>query len=259
MKILAQDRQNNLAWQEVIYKGGHFRSPDESRCYENYSIYAIKDDNRNKTVVCSACGAEIPNTPASIRAHRNMVNKPSKCFECEYMRQTNEKVTSQKYVLNDDGTYSESTKRNVRLACYRGWRHRDINSDEAKRGCKYAACEEATFTHIKDFWTQYPDAFDEFITIDTIIDAGYKSLHKYPENITITLKGKLNIEAWVNNQGICYCFYLNYRRSSYMLRYSKKYNKVWVLDGNRFKELDKLDLSNEARETIIKKLSALYE
>ena len=259
MKILVQDHHYNLFWTDAIYKDGRFRSPNENRSYEINSIYSIKDDDRNKTVICSACRREISNSPAAIRAHRNMVHKSNKCFDCRYLRHTNEQVVSHKYSLNDDGTYSESTKRTVKLKCNHCYGGYDINSAEAKEHCVYAPCEHAEFKHIEDFWTKYPNAFDEFITTDRIIDMGYKDMHKYYDFIAFELKGKLRITALTNNQGVCYCFELNYYRSTYLMRYSKKYDKVFVCNNGSFKDLSVMDFTSDTKDIIIKKLRTLYE
>jgi hypothetical protein len=259
MKILMLGSHNNLEWKDVIYKDNYFRSTDERQSYDITAIYAVKDDDRNKTVICSACGQAIPNKPSAIRAHRNMVNKSNKCFDCNYLKRTNETILSQKYVLNDDGTYSESTKRTVKLNCYRGYRTRDINSEDARHNCRYAACEKAKFKPIEDFWTKYPDAFDEFITTDRIIDIGYSSMFKYSDCITFSLKGKIHLTARTNSQGVCYSFALDYRRNTYTLRYSKKYDKVWVERYNSFQDLSSIGMSQDAQTTILKKLRALYE
>lgn len=258
MKILIKDGVNNLVWKDAVYKDRKFYSTEENWCRELYDIYSVKDDNRNKIVVCSYCGKEIPNTPSAIKAHQNMVNRSNKCFECDYLRHRNSTVVSQKYVLNDDGTYTESTKRNVNLCCNITWSYHDINSDAAKRNCKYARCETAEFRHIEDFWTRYPGAFDEFITIDRVLDGGYKNIHKSTNEIDIVLNGKVNLTAIINNQGICYEFLLHYRKRYYILRYSKKYNKAWIISYG-FKELSSVDISEFAEGNIIKKLSSLYE
>lgn len=258
MKLLVRDNQNNLKWEEVIYKNGVFYTPDESHGYDPFRIYAVKDDNRNKTVICSGCGAEIRNTPSAIKAHRNMINKPNKCFECHNLRPQNETVLSQKYVLNEDGTYNESTKRTVKLTCGIGWRYRDINSEEARENCRYARCENATFKNIEDFWTEYPGAFDEFITIDRIIEAGYRTMYKSTNEIEFVLKGRVNLAAFVNNQGICYKFVLRHRNHRYQFRYSKKYDKVWV-DNYYRKELSALPISSDTEEAIMKKIRTLYK
>lgn len=258
MKILVQTPNYDLVWTEAVYKNNRFYSSDGNRYYDVSGIYAIKDDDRNKTVICSACGKEVPNNPAAIRAHRNTVHKSTKCFECRYLSHSDAVITNHKYVLNEDGTYSESTKRNVSLKCRYCYPQADINSAEAKHRCQYAACENAKFNHIEDFWTQHPDAFDEFITVDKIVESGYKYMYKYHDHISFGLKGRANLTALVNNQGICYGFDLDYRRKSYQLRYSKKYDKVWVLYGGDFKALSFTILSSDAKEIVIKKLKTLY-
>lgn len=260
MKVLFKESSNNLVWKEAIYKNGDFHSLDEQYLYKKHNIYAVKNDNRRKIVICSGCGKEIPNTPSAINAHRNMVNKPNKCFECRYLKPMDTKVTSQKYVLNEDGTYSESTKRIVKLTCNRNWLYSDINSEEAHQSCKYAKCENATFNRIEDFWTKHPKAFDEFITVDRIIDAGYKSMYKNNDRIEFELKGRARLTAFVNNQGICYEFGLNHRNHYYTLRYSKKYDKVWVVDSYYgFKELNTVAVSENTIEAVTNKLKTLYK
>lgn len=260
MQVLFKERNNNLVWKDAIYKEREFRSPDDESPYLYQNIYAIKNDNRRKIVICSGCGKEVPNTPSAINAHRNMINKPNKCFECSYLYPTETKVASQKYTLNEDGTYTESTKRNVKLTCRKGYYYHDINSDESKQKCKYAKCENATFNRIEDFWTQHPKAFEEFITIDRIIDAGYKSMYKNTNDIEFELKSKANLTAHVNNQGICYAFTFRRRNRCYTLRYSKKYDKVWAVDARYyFRELHTLDIPENTIEIITKKLKTLYK
>ena len=257
MKLLILDSERNLVWKDAVYKDGNFQSLNGGTYYYS-SIYSVKDDSRNKKVRCSACGQEISNTPASIRSHRNMVHKSNKCFDCRYLKHGKETILSQKYVLNDDGTYSESTKRNVKLLCNYGWIRCDINSDEAKTNCRYVACENATFNRIEDFWTKNPDVFNEFITIDRIVDAGYKSMYKNSSYIEFALKGKARLQAYVNNQGICYEFRLDYRSNTYTLRYSKKYDTVWVVGSSRFYKLESCDISDEMKEYVTNKIRALY-
>jgi hypothetical protein len=253
-----RDRNCNLVWTESIYKNGSFYSADGRTSYYISRIYAVKDDNRNKTVICSACGKEVHNTPSAIKTHRNMVNKSNKCFECNYLKHKNSTTLSHKYVLNEDGTYTESTKNKLELKCGMKWSAYDINSEDAKQNCRYAACQNATFKRIEDFWTQYPNAFDEFITVDRIIDTGYKNMCRYSDGVSFTLKGKANLVANTNNQGVCYQFTLRHYRRSYILRYSKKYDKVWIDEYNRFKDLSSLRLSAEKEEAVISKIRALY-
>ena len=258
MKILIKDNENNLVWKEAVYKNGKFCLSDTGVLYDQLKIYSLKDDNRNKIVICSACGKEIRNTPSAIKAHQNMVNQPNKCFECDYLKRSNQTLMSQKYVLNEDGTYTESTKRTVNLVCNKNWSYYDINSPEARNRCRYAGCENAVLRHIEDFWTKYPKAFDEFITIDRIIDDGYKNISKDNYGVVIDLTGRANLTAYINNQGLCYEFQLRYRNRYYTLRYSKKYDKVWAIDYS-FKELSHLDISYCIEAATMKKLRSLYE
>ena len=259
MKLLIQNKDMTLEWKDVIYKNGTFMPEDESKHYDQNDIFAIKDDDRNKTVVCAACGKEVKNTPASIKAHRNMINNPNKCFDCGDLRTRDAKTTSQKYVLNDDGTYNDTTKRVVRLVCGNGWRYPDINSDDAKSVCKYSRCENTTFKSIEDFWTKHPGAFDEFITIDRLIDAGYKSVWKTGNEVIFEIKCRSNLKAVVNNQGLCIFFELRHRHQFYTLRYSKMYDKAWVVNSYSFKDLNRLDIGETTINSIMNKLRNLYQ
>lgn len=258
MKILIMDGSDNLVWQDVVYKQGMFYKPESPTCWYQHQIYSIKDDDRNKLTICSACGKEISNTPSAIKAHRNMINKPNKCFECAYLSTINATTILHKYTLSDDGTYTEATKRKVSLVCNSVYRNYDINSSSAKQVCKYARCENASFRKVEDFWTKYPNAFDEFITIDKFIEDGQTNLYRYSSEIIIELTGRLNLTALINNQGLCYEFILRYYSNAYHLRYSKKYDKMWVFNSNCI-ELEKSEISESTQKQILKKLRSLYE
>lgn len=260
MKILIRNSNSDLVWQDATYSNSCFRTLDGKLSYSITDIYAIKDDDRNKTVICSACNKEVSNTPASRKAHQNMVHNKDKCFGCSYLYRDENKILSHKYVLNEDGTYTESTKKNVDLWCGINWRRRlKIDSEDANRYCYLAACQNATFKPIEDFWTKYPGAFDEFITADRIIDTGYASSSKYNGKIWFELKGKVRLTANVNEQGICTNFTLRYHNRSYELRYSKKYDKAWIEDYSSFKDLSLLDLAESTKNSIMCKLRILYE
>jgi hypothetical protein len=74
MKLLIRENDNNLAWKEVGYKNGSFFDTTNEKCkYSNDRIYAIKDDDRNEIVICSACGKEVRNASAAMDAHRNSI------------------------------------------------------------------------------------------------------------------------------------------------------------------------------------------
>ncbi len=257
MKVLIQNGNYNLVWKDAVWKNGSFRSLDERETYDNSKIFSVKDDDSNKIVVCPACKQEIRNTPAAIRKHQNMINEPNKCFECRYMRPINSTILSQKYVRNEDGTYAESTKRTVNLVCGNSYGSYDINSPDARRACKYSNCETAIMRPVEDFWTKYPNAFDEFITVDKIIEYGYTSVHKYEHTIEFDIKCKSKLTAFTNGQGLCYGFQLHYHRRYYELRYSAKYDKLFVLHYG-LKELSCVDISEATQEQILKKMSALY-
>lgn len=259
MKILIRNSNSDLVWQDVTYSGGLFCTVNGNKYQEN-QLYAIKDDDRNKMVICSACRKEIPNTPASIKAHQNMVCDKNKCFECSYLYKDEKKILSHKYALNEDGTYTENTKRTVDLWCGINWRKRmDLNSEEANKYCHLAACQNATFKSIEDFWTKNPGAFDEFITADRIIDAGYTDSSKHSDNIWFDLRNKTSFHAVVNKQGICTHFLMKYRGIKYEVRYSKKYGKAWFVDYGCFKELSKIGLAESTINSIMRKLKTLYE
>lgn len=258
MKILIRDNADNLVWREVIYRNDHFKSLDGSMTYCDNVIYAVKDDDRNKTVICSYCGEEVKNTPSAIRAHRAKLESPHKCFECPSLKTKSAVVVSRKYVRNEDGTYHESTKRNVELICDRRYPYRDINSAEAKQACRYYGCANALFNPISDFWTNNPNAFDEFITVDRIVDAKYRQITKFSNGFRFTLKGKTRLVVDVNKQGLCVRFRLHYYNNQYELRYSKKYDTVYVVDSYGIRTIDHFDISEATIGMVIRKFRTLY-
>lgn len=259
MKLLMQDPSGNLVWQDAIYKNARFRAPNESRSYEITQIYAIQDDDRNNMVVCSACGKEIPNTDDAKVSHQNIINRTDKCFECNYMHTDVNTTLSREYVANEDGTYIESTKRKVELTCGILWRaHPLINTEEANRGCRHAACQNAEFRVIADFWTEHPGAFDEFITADKLIDAGYDNVRRRDDGLVFDLSGQIDLRALVNSQGICTDFSLTFHRQRFLIRYSKRYDKIFVEDCGQFISLSAINMSDRTQKSILRKIKALY-
>lgn len=259
MKILVQDSSKNFLWRDVIWKSKHFALIEDDRItYRETDVFAIKDDNRNKIVVCSACGCEVPNTKTAIKAHQEMVHKANKCFECRYLKCINPKIISHKYSLNTDGTYTETNKRCVNLVCHKTWNDYEINSAEANHSCKYSACETAQFKAVEDFWTKYPGAFDDMITVDRIIDIGYKDVKKYDYYSIFDIKCRTKMRALVNNQGICFGFQISHNRSYYDVCYSKKYDTAWYSQYGNYSQFSNLCLPESTERSIMNKLRELY-
>lgn len=204
----------------------------DGRTVNQGNVVSIYRDNRNKFVKCSHCGTILKNADVEIKEHRLKSTTSTTCFGCPNLRTCEEITKSIKYVLQDDGKYIATVKSEMQLKCRQGWgRLYDINSEDARTGCKYRGCIDATMKSIQDIFTECPGIFDDIITIDCILDTNFEYRTSYRNGTTLyKLKGRDNIVAVVNKIGIVDHFNISRYSHCWDVVYSKKYNefyKIW--------------------------------
>lgn len=224
-------------------------------------IVSIRNDDRKKYVCCSVCGTYFKKGSKKIEEHKEGYNDSRMCFGCKYLRQSLKKIQSQKYELLENGNYISKTKSEVVLECYRNYRHNIINSQEARENCIYNRCKNATMNNVTGFFLDKPGAFDSMITIDKIIEAGYKnaSYDSWADCTYYTLKGRNRIDAAVNKLNIVEGFVIRYGRESYSVCYSKKYDELYEKNINStYRVWRPCYMTKETKDYIKNKIAALY-
>ena len=260
MKVLMRNlRGNPYVWVEATRAENGNYIVDGNKVDET-SIVSVVDAEKVKYVKCSNCGAIIPNRKKAIEAHKNVSCDWKSCLSCSHLREKNVKSKNERYVLNDDGTFRRTAKANVTLCCncsyYRSY---DIMSPEARERCRYAGCKNATFIPIKGFFDEHPDAFDDIITVDKIIDAGFTRQWNGGSCTNYQLKARNTIVAKVNAMNVVESFNNNYRNDNCTVVYSKALNKLFTFSNGTYQEFTGLwHMPASTVENIKKKISSLY-
>ena len=138
-----------------------------------------------------------------------------------------------------------------------------INTEDAKSNCKYKSCNTASFDVVHDFFARYPGAFDKMVTVDAIVDKGYKRRSVFGHKSVYALKGRNQIDACVNAQNIVTHFNVSYRDHCWNgLIYSPKYHKLFMSDnrgGNYIEWIPSIyDIPADTIVYIKNKIAELY-
>ena len=206
--------------------------------------------------------ANILVTDEEIKEHRLKGTTSATCFGCPNLKEYGSKTKSCKYVLQDDGKYIATIKKETNLICSRSWYHNyNINSQEARTNCIYKGCIGATMESIKDVFTEYPGIFDDIITVDRILDDGFKDRDQKRDGTTwYTLKGRDNIIAIVNAINIVDGFMVSRYSNNWNVVYSKKYNEFYCIWNGKYRKWNLTEdvMPHETLQRIKRKIVSLY-
>ena len=245
-------------WAKAKFTDGHIKVND--RAVNECDIVSIRNDIRKKYVKCSVCGKYFRKGSPKIEQHTELITDNRLCFGCECLRQSTREQKSQKYELLENGNYLSKNKSEVFLYCSRGYSYNSINSDEARRYCKYNKCHDASMVDATGFFLEAPGAFDDIITIDKVLENGYKEswFDNYDKITHYKLKARNTIEALVNKLNIVEGFYVYYGRTCWTLYYSKKYDELYVKSGQKYQRWFSYHVGSDVRERIKDKIASLY-
>ena len=263
MRVLLRSCSNGdqYVWKKAEMKDAKTFALEDGNYVCQAGIVSISRDNRKKFVKCSSCGALIRNTPEAIKEHTNRASTSASCFGCPYMREGNGKQLSAKYTLQEDGSYVVNTKKSTKLYCRASFKFHDINSQEAREICRFKRCATAEMRPIEDIFTNYPGLFDDIITVDKILENGFteKIEYKHRGVTYYKLKGKNHITAIVNKLNIVDRFVICYRNQSFDVVYSKKYNKLFHIDGGSYYGYNSSEfIPDKTLKSIKEKIASLY-
>ena len=260
MKVLLREFDN----EQYVWKNAEIDSDtsfivDGKRVFQT-NVVSVFRDNRTNFVKCSMCGAILKNVPEVIAEHRKKATTSETCLNCKYLRERRPKQKSIKYVAQPDGTYLVTDKREARLMCTHTWRSYDINSAEARSNCRYGGCVRANMVEFKDIFIKYPQIFDDIITVDRIIDKGFKERTVNSNGYTFySLKSTYKITAAVNKRNIVDHFVISYYSREWSVVYSKKYDMFFVCSGGEYRNLEsRCDIPEKTLDGIKKEIASLY-
>ena len=262
MKVLLRkfgDAQ--YVWQDAHYDENGIVSGMQ-HVYET-NIVALTDDEADNHFQCSICGKVF--SKANEEEWRKHITKRTdieKCFECRYLKSYNPTSTHVTYERQGNGLFKKIQVENEAvLKCNVSYYSRDITNLDTHENCCHNRCVNATKISRTNFFSTHPEAFDTIISVNKILEAGYKEKDKnvYSGETMYTLKGKNKIQAIVNKMSIVDYFVVSYRRNYWNVVYSKKYNKLYEMTySDVYKEWRPSEMSNETIAYIFNVISKLY-
>lgn len=254
--LLVTHNKTQYEWKDVTWNGA-FKLNDGSIIKET-NIISIDDDDRTNLVMCSACGKIFKKNTKEFAKHKLAGTTSQSCFACPHLKQNKLSSIKCSFNLQPDGTYIRKANDQVKLECAANyWKRCDINSEQARTQCVYRQCANATAQPIEDFFTKNPGVFDDLITIDRLLECDAKFDGDYCGTMSYRLKAKNKIIAVVNAINIVDYFRVTCDREEYAVRYSKKYNKLYLCDGTKYTEWNPYNA--EVNERIKKKIAELYQ
>lgn len=261
MKVLLRKYGSNVyVWRKAKYNRGKFIVHDCEQTWTN--VVAVINDNRKNYVQCSSCGQTFKRDDPKFEEHKAKAISPETCFECDQMYVEDNTTTKSKFFIRPDGTIGEKVENIIYAKCTLGrtWLYPDIRSDDAICSCAKRKCANATTNEIKDFFTDYPGAFDDIITIDRLLDAGHDvGLSENGENsYDIVWTDDYEIGVIINKIGIVDRFYVWFRGDKHEIYYSRRYNKLFTSSYNNYVEWTHVELSTKIEEEIKAKIREFY-
>lgn len=268
MKILLRKFNDEYyVWKTAEWKDNGYYIDNNGEMYiPQVNIIAVKDDDREGSVVCAFCGAKIKNDPESIEKHFAERETSRNCFACEHLTQYGKASNAKSvYTKNEDGTYHVTSDVDTELGCTFNRYYRNpcnIDSTEAKNICQYFQCRKAGVSQINDIFVTNPGAFNKSATVDVLTKNGYTYCGYYNNThgfgYDMGVRGQC-LTACVNEVGIVDHFLVRHRYDVFTVYYSAKYDKLFFDYGGRYVENIPNGLSEAKYNTVKKKIAALYK
>lgn len=257
MKVLLRenykwvDAKLDTRYNLILDMGGHEIQPAQ--------IVSVENHDRKKYVKCKGCGKIIRKNAKTIAEHQSRSSTSATCLNCDHMSQRSSVVSGKRYLLNDDGSYTVSTKVKCQLVCNYSY-YRDINSEESRTRCKYVRCATSGVEPLKDVFTEYPAVFDTIATVDALDKKKwrYATRNIYDGRLIYNLRKRgLNLSVHVHN-GIIDHFV--YKTNGYVMSfvYSAKYHKIFWVQDRKYRT-DGPYIFNEVKDDLLNICKEIYK
>lgn len=257
---------NEYVWKDATYKNERYYLTDpesgwETEVFET-NIAAVEDHAGGDYVVCMNCGEVIPNTPEAIEAHFVEKESTRDCTNCRYLQfDSNRRNLSRTLVDQGNGVYTITENFESNLYCNSTYYRKRVEDVDFASTCTFYRCRQVGTRPPRDIFSNYPNAFDTAITVDTLIEHKYKADGKDGRFFLYDMKSRGTIKACVNSLGIVECFRVSSNGGKLYFYYSERYDRVFMdtgWDRNYVMSLPYWFRENKYEEAM-KKIRALYE
>ena len=261
MKVLLRHfNGEDYVWKDAEFDGRFITVNGVRVVYTN--IVYIMNDNRTNYVRCSACGEVFEKGSPEIEKHKNRYKSTDTCLSCRKHHLRNVTTRGTDYEHIGGGRFKVVTEQECDIVCtYTRWsNYPKIGSERARNECRYRRCGDATYDVIEDIFTEHPDVFEDIITVDKILEVGYKNISAIGAggHCRYQLHGKNRIYAYVNSLSIVDHFEVKYYNDTWNVVYSKKLDKLFYSSGSHYVEFGPGNMSEEVVNYIKNKIAELY-
>ena len=261
MKVLLRQYDNKeYAWFDATYEESENAFRVNTHLMPETNIVSVHEDNRNEFVTCNVCGKTFKNGSPEIKAHTTPITDTSKCLQCMNRYAYDSTETKKTYQLINGDIYKETATRDVVFKCRVTYPPVGISTDQARHQCIYNRCINAKMIEFSDFFTQNPEVFDAIITSDVFEEnpGSYKEKATYYGRLAYQLPIRNNVWACANKTGIIDHFEATYRRETYNVYYSKKYNQLFTSRNGHYEVWNPYNMPDSSRTLILNKIAELY-
>ena len=261
MKILLRDYYGaRYEWKTAKYNDHKFYVKGDS--VRETNVVSIINDNRKNYVECSCCGQVFRRGDRRFETHKANAIKPETCFDCPHLCTENEMVVKVNYTTSSNGCFVREVKEEVILTCGRSgyWGNAPIRSHDTINDCRKRQCADAEEVNIVDFFTMNPGAFDDIITIDSLLDNGYDVMMNDRNGLQteIIWEEDYTIGVVINHLGIVDRFHVWFNCDKYVVFYSKRYNELFTEARGAYVVWNPIGLGTEMRNEIKAHIAKLY-
>ena len=254
--------RNDYKWHDAHWDGQTKLLSVGRNRLNTTDIISVENDPRIKYVQCTKCNSIIKNTKKAINEHAQLKSSSKTCLKCKNLRFDDATTLKESFIKNDDGTYTRVNKIVCELKCNNSWGRPNIDSNEARGICMYRRCGTDTVKPVDDFFIKYPGAFDDMATVDALDKSKWQFYYKSSDDcIEFAWKGRYNLSVYTTSLGIINSMRCNYRNKSYIIVYSKKYDKMFAIDYGEYRELtaNNSDFSTQYYNDLLKIMKDIYK
>lgn len=260
MKILVRvynEDKTSYVWKKVkseeypISRTGY--RTEDGYVHSQQEIIKISNDYRTSKydyVMCENCGKIVKRS--EVEEHFAESEKNANCLKCDWLR-LKEVSENKKTRLLKDGTVAVTTICDTYCTQY-SWHSGEKTSEiDKNRKCKFYKCRRAGVREIyRDFFCEYPNPYQNFLTEKAIIKAGWVYTGAF--GLCRTYESG-NLIAYFDSNGILVHYAFRRRSSQFDFTYSDKYDKFFDYYG----EFDWGGAAEKTIKSMEKKIRKLYK
>ena len=257
MKILVRKFENDgtctYVWKKIrsvnpfVYGSYH---TEDGKVYVATEILKITHDYRKLGYVqCDNCGTVIKKN--KVEQHYLEQERNANCMKCSWLKVDG--GSKPIYTMRSDGTVCQKIIGVPLCSKGRYYGQKRLTEVNKVEECKYYACRRSRIRELhSDFLSENPNPYNELLTENAVIAAGWKYMDSMPRGRMYSWDEKLI--AHFDKNGLLVGFNFIHRSTTYVFTYSDVYDKTISPNG----EFTWDGIANKTRDKYMKQIRKLY-